>query len=161
MDVLVALAVSIGILIAAWTYIALGTAAALPVWAGIVAWGCFFAAGGKTTGLTKTVASNISGVFWAFVALKLSESLPGIGMLSLLVGVAAFFMVLQSKISLLSFIPGAFLGAATAVSVVSAKGPFPHPWIRTCVALVLGALFGYLSEMLAGAIARKPRRAGL
>jgi hypothetical protein len=68
MDVLVALGVSIGILIAAWTYIALGTAAALPVWAGIVAWGCFFAAGGKTTGLTKTVASNLSGVFWAFVA---------------------------------------------------------------------------------------------
>jgi hypothetical protein len=162
MDVLVALAVSIGILIAAWTYIALGTAAALPVWAGIVAWGCFFAAGGKTTGLTKTVASNLSGVFWAFVALYLSASLPGIGGLSLLVGVAALFMVLQSKIPALSFIPGAFLGAATAVSVVvGAEGKFPHPWVRTVIALVLGAVFGYLSEMLAGAIARKPRRAGL
>ena len=162
MDVLVALGVSIGILIAAWTYIALGTAAALPVWAGIVAWGCFFAAGGKTTGLTKTIASNVSGVFWAFVALYLRASLPGIGALSLLVGVAALFMVLQSKIPALSFIPGAFLGAATAVSVVvGAEGKFPHPWARTVVALVLGAVFGYLSEMLAGAIARKPRRAGL
>ena len=162
MDVLVALGVSIGILIAAWTYIALGTAAALPVWAGIVAWGCFFAAGGKTTGLTKTIASNVSGVFWAFVALYLSASLPGIGALSLLVGVAALFMVLQSKIPALSFIPGAFLGAATAVSVVvGAEGKFPHPWARTVVALILGAVFGYLSEMLAGAIARKPRRAGL
>ena len=162
MDVLVALGVSIGILIAAWTYIALGTAAALPVWAGIVAWGCFFAAGGKTTGLTKTIASNVSGVFWAFVALYLSASLHGIGGLSLLVGVAALFMVLQSKIPALSFIPGAFLGAATAVSVVvGAEGKFPHPWARTVVALVLGAVFGYLSEMLAGAIARKPRRAGL
>ena len=162
MDVLVALGVSIGILIAAWTYIALGTAAALPVWAGIVAWGCFFAAGGKTTGLTKTIASNVSGVFWAFVALYLSASLPGIGALSLLVGVAALFMVLQSKIPALSFIPGAFLGAATAVSVVvGAEGKFPHPWARTVVALVLGAVFGYLSEILAGAIARKPRRAGL
>ena len=161
MDVLVALAVSIGVLIAAWTYIALGPAA-LPVWAGIVAWGCFFAAGGKTTGLTKTIASNVSGVFWAFVALYLSASLPGIGALSLLVGVAALFMVLQSKIPALSFIPGAFLGAATAVSVVvGAEGKFPHPWARTVVALVLGAVFGYLSEMLAGAIARKPRRAGL
>ena len=161
MDVLVALAVSIGVLIAAWTYIALGPAA-LPVWAGIVAWGCFFAAGGKTTGLTKTIASNVSGVFWAFVALYLSASLPGIGALSLLVGVAALFMVLQSKIPALSFIPGAFLGAATAVSVVvGAEGKFPHPWARTVVALILGAVFGYLSEMLAGAIARKPRRAGL
>jgi hypothetical protein len=162
MDVLVALGVSIGILIAAWTYIALGTAAALPVWAGIVAWGCFFAAGGKTTGLTKTIASNVSGVFWAFVALYLSASLPGVGALSLLVGVAALFMVLQSKIPALSFIPGAFLGAATAVSVVvGAEGKFPHPWARTVIALVLGAVLGYLSEMLAGAIARKPRRAGI
>ena len=163
MDVLVALGVSIGILIAAWTYIALGTAAALPVWAGIVAWGCFFAAGGKTTGLTKTIASNLSGVFWAFVALYLNASLHGsVGVLSLLVGVAALFMVLQSKIPALSFIPGAFLGAATAVSVVvGAEGKFPHPWARTVIALILGAVFGYLSEMLAGAIARKPRRAGL
>lgn len=161
MDVLVALAISIGILIAGWTYVALGPAA-LPVWAGIVAWGAFFAAGGKTTGLTKTIASNLSGVFWAFLALYLNASLKGgTGVLALLVGVAAFFMVLQAKIPALSFIPGAFLGAATAVSVVVGAGTtFPHPWIKTVVALVAGAVLGYLSEMLAGAMTRKPRRAG-
>jgi len=72
--------------------------------------------------------------------------------------VAALFMVLQSKIAALSFIPGAFLGAATAVSVVvGANGT----WTRTIVALVAGAVLGYLSEALAGAIARKPRRAGV
>ena len=64
MDMLLALGLVIGVLIAGWTYVALGTAAALPVWAGIVAWGAFFAAGGKTTGLIKTVASNLSGVLW-------------------------------------------------------------------------------------------------
>ena len=158
MDVLVALAVSIGVLIAAWTYIALGPAA-LPVWAGIIAWGCFFAAGGKTTGLTKTIASNLSGVLWAFLALTAANSFGGgLPVLSVCVGVAALFMVLQSKIAVLSFIPGAFLGAATAVSVVvGAKGTYTG----TVIALVAGAVFGYLSEMLAGAIARKPRRAGL
>jgi Protein of unknown function (DUF1097) len=159
MDVLVALAISIGILIAGWTYVALGPAA-LPVWAGIVAWGCFFAAGGKTAGLTKTVAANLSGVFWAFVALYLHGTIGGgTGMLALLVGVVALLMVIQAKIPLLSFIPGAFLGAATAVSVVvGAAGKFPHPWIRTAVALVLGAVLGYLSEMLAGMVSR-PKRA--
>ena len=159
MDVLVALAVSIGILIAAWTYIALGTAAALPVWAGIIAWGCFFAAGGKTTGLTKTIASNLSGVLWAYLALLAANSFGGgVPVLSVCVGVAALFMVLQSKIAALSFIPGAFLGAATAVSVVvGANGT----WTRTIIALVAGAVLGYLSEALAGAIARKPRRAGV
>jgi hypothetical protein len=161
MDVLVALAISIGILIAVWTYIALAVAA-LPVWAGIVAWGCFFAAGGKTTGLSKTIAANLSGVVWAFLALYAAKSLGGsVPILSVCVGVAALFMVLQAKVPALSFIPGAFLGAATAVSVVVGAGAaFPHPWIKTVIALVAGAVFGYISEALAGAIGRKPRRAG-
>ena len=156
MDVLVALAISIGILIAGWTYVALGPAA-LPVWAGIVAWGCFFAAGGKTAGLTKTIASNISGVVWAFLALEAARRFGGgLPVLSVLVGVAALFMVLQAKIPTLSFIPGAFLGAATAVSVVVGAGTtFPHPWVKTIIALVAGAVLGYLSEMLAGAMSRK------
>ena len=157
MDVLVALAISIGILIAAWTYVALGVVA-LPVWAGIVAWGSFFAAGGKTTGLTKTLASNLSGVVWAFVALKGAESFGGgLPVLSAMVGIAALIMVLQAKIPLLSFIPGAFLGAATAVSVVvGAKGT----WTSTIIALIAGAILGYVSEMLAGAISR-PKRAAV
>ncbi|HEY7029246.1 MAG TPA: DUF1097 domain-containing protein [Gemmatimonadales bacterium] len=151
MDMLLALALSIGVLIAGWTYVALGPAA-LPVWAGIVAWGTFFAAGGKTTGLTKTIASNLSGVFWAFVALKLSSTLGGtLPVLSALVGVVALAMVLQSKIAVLSFIPGAFLGAATAVSVVvGASGTYT----KTIVALVAGAVLGFLSEMIAGKIAK-------
>jgi hypothetical protein len=156
MDVLVALGISIGILIAGWTYVALGVAS-LPVWAGIVAWGCFFAAGGKTTGLSKTIAANLSGVLWAFLALTAWKSIGGgVPVLSVLVGVAALFMVLQAKIPPLSFIPGAFLGAATAVSVVvGANGT----WTKTVVALVAGAILGYLSEMLAAAMTRTPRGA--
>jgi hypothetical protein len=78
--------------------------------------------------------------------------------LSLLVGVAALFMVLQAKITALSFIPGAFLGAATAVSVVVGAGAtFPHPWVKTVIALVAGAVLGYISEMLAGAIGGRKR----
>ncbi|MEP7227814.1 MAG: DUF1097 domain-containing protein [Gemmatimonadales bacterium] len=158
MDVLVALAISIGILIAGWTYVALGVAA-LPVWAGIVAWGCFFAAGGKTTGLSKTIASNLSGVVWAFLALEAARRFGGgLPVLSAMVGLAAFFMVLQAKLPALSFIPGAFLGAATAVSVVVGAGTaFPHPWVKTIVALVVGAVLGYVSEMLAGSIGGRKR----
>jgi hypothetical protein len=156
MDALVALALSIGILIAGWTYLALGVAA-LPVWAGIIAWGCFFAAGGKTTGLTKTIAANLSGVLWAFLALYLWNRFGGgVPMLSLLVGVAAFIMVIQAKIPALSFIPGAFIGAATAVSVVvGANGTYTN----TVIALVAGAVFGYVSEMLAGALGPKSAKA--
>jgi hypothetical protein len=147
MDLLLALGISIGVLIAGWTYVALGPGA-LPVWAGIVAWGSFFAAGGKTTGLVKTIASNLSGVLWAFLALQAATRMGGgTTMISIAVGVAALIMVLQAKISTLSFIPGAFLGAATAVSVVvGANGT----WTKTIIALVAGAVLGYLSEMIAG-----------
>ena len=152
MDALLALGLAIGILIAGWTYVAVGVAA-LPVWAGIVAWGCFFAAGGKTEGLMKTIASNLSGVLWAFLALYVWNSAgQGVSLLSLLVGIAAFGMVLQAKLPALGFIPGAFLGAATAVSVVvGASGT----WVSTIIALVAGAVLGYLSEMLAGAMGTK------
>jgi uncharacterized protein DUF1097 len=156
MDALVALALSIGVLIAGWTYVALGPGA-LPVWAGIVAWGCFFAAGGKTEGLMKTIASNLSGVLWAFLALTAWNSFGGgLPVLSVLVGIAAIGMVLQAKIRTLAFIPGAFLGAATTVSVVvGANGTY----IKTMIALVVGAVLGYLSEMLAGALTGSKRAA--
>jgi hypothetical protein len=152
-DVLLALGISIGILIAGWTYVALGPGA-LPVWAGIVAWGCFFAAGGKTAGLTKTIASNLSGVLWAYLALTAANRFGGgLPVLSAMVGIAALIMVLQAKTSALTFIPGAFIGAATAVSVVvGAKDAFDGPWTKTIIALVAGAVLGYLSEMLAGAM---------
>ena len=29
---------------------------------------------------------------------------------------------------------------------------FPHPWVKTIIALVAGAVLGYVSEMLAGSI---------
>ncbi|MEO7476032.1 MAG: DUF1097 domain-containing protein, partial [Gemmatimonadales bacterium] len=153
---LVALALSIGVLIAGWTYVALGPAA-LPVWAGIVAWGCFFAAGGKTDGLLKTITSNLSGVLWAFLALTAWNQFGGgVPVLSVLVGIAAMGMVLQAKLPMLGFIPGAFLGAATAVSVVvGASGS----WGRTVVALVIGAVLGYVSELLAGALTGTAKRA--
>lgn len=151
MDMLLALALSIGVLIAGWTYVALGPAA-LPVWAGIVAWGTFFAAGGKVAGLQKTLASNLSGVLWAFVALTLSARLGGgLPVLSALVGVVAAAMVLQSKLPPLAFIPGAFLGAATTVSVVvGAAGTY----VNTIIALIAGAVLGFLSEFLAGKLAK-------
>ncbi|MBA3658188.1 MAG: DUF1097 domain-containing protein [Gemmatimonadales bacterium] len=157
MGMLVALGLSIAVLIAVWTYLSLAVLA-LPVWVGIIAWAAFFAAGGKTDGLLRTLASTLSGVFWAFVALTLYAQAGGnnVAVLSLLVGLIAFAMVLQSKVSFLAFIPGSFLGAAATVSVVvGANGTYG----KTIVALVAGAVFGFLSEQLAGALSGSTRKA--
>ena len=153
MDMLTALALSIGVLIAIWTYLAVGVVTQLSVWAGIVAWGCFFAAGGKIQGFQKTVFANLSGLIYVFIIMQLLGRLGGgTPVLALLVGVIAFLMVVQSKIAALSFIPGAFIGAAVTVGS-GAKDS--RGYVMLAASLVIGAFLGYLSETLSGALKRK------
>jgi len=150
MDMLTALALSIGVLIALWVKV--GTMASLLVPAGIVAWACFFAAGGKIQGLQKTIAATLSGVVWVWLGMTL------IGMMSMgswgwvIIGVVAFILVFQSRVPALSFIPGAFCGAAVTAwaAPTDLKG-----YLMVAVALVAGAVLGYVSEMGAGMIAKK------
>ncbi len=150
MDMLMALAVSIGVLIALWVKV--GAMASLAVPTGIVAWACFFAAGGKMQGLQKTIAATVSGVVWVWLAMTL------IGMMNMgnyawiIIGIVAFMLVIQSKVAALSFIPGAFCGAAVTAwaAPTDLKG-----YLMVCVALIAGAVLGYVSEMGAGMLARK------
>ena len=120
MDLLVALGISIGILIAAWAYVAVGMPElGLIVWAGIIAWATFYAAGGGMDGLKKAIASNLAGNFWSAVALYVFNAMGGgnVVVLAIIFGIIAFIFCVQAKIPLLSFIPGVFLGAATWVGV--------------------------------------------
>lgn len=160
MDLVVALGISIGILIAAWVYVAVGMPElGLIVWAGIVAWATFYAAGGGASGLQKSIASNLAGNFWAAVALFVTASLGGsLLVLSLAFGVVAFIFCVQSKIPLFAFIPGAFLGAATWVGVDVAGaggdgGVVDMADVMIPVSMVVGAILGYVSEMVGKKIA--------
>jgi len=154
MDTLMALAVSIGVLIALWVkfggLLVPGLAIAVP--AGIVAWACFFAAGGKVQGLQKAIAANLSGVIWVGIAMTIGATGTS-NVAFIFIGIAAFLIVIQSKIALLSFIPGGFCGAAlTAASGVSdVKG-----YLLVALSLVAGAVLGYVSELGAGVLAKKP-----
>src|SRR5437879_12460688 len=95
MDMLMALALSIGILIAAW--VKLGPMANLAVPAGIIAWGCFFAAGGKMQGLQKTVAATISGGFWVWLAMTVvgMMDMGNVGVIS--IGSVGFMCGVESE----------------------------------------------------------------
>ena len=150
MDMLMALAVSIGVLIAVWVKV--GAMASLAVPAGIVAWALFYAAGGKMQGLQKVVASTLSGVVWVWIAMTLIGAMNMGSLTWIIIGVVGFILVIQSKLPALSFIPGAFCGAAVTawMAPTDAKG-----YVMVAVALVAGAVLGYLSEMGAGMIARK------
>lgn len=156
MDLLVALGISIGVLIAAWVYVALSMPdLQLIAWAGIIAWATFYAAGGGGTGLQKAIASNLVGNFWAAAVLYLSAMLAPDNVLILagLLGVAAFIFCLESRIPILSFIPGAFLGAATwvGVDVAGASGDggiVDMADIMIPLSMVIGAILGLVSEVI-------------
>ena len=150
MDMLTALALSIGILIALWVKV--GTMASLRVPAGIVAWACFFAAGGRTLGLQKTIAATLSGVVWVGLAMALIWTTHMGSWSWIIIGVVAFMLVLQSRVQILSFIPGAFCGAAVTAWAAPSD---PKGYLMVAVALVAGAVLGYISEMGAGMIAKK------
>jgi hypothetical protein len=150
---LVALGISIGVLAGLFTWFALSVTslgswtAPFVVWIGFAAWACFYAAGGGVPGLTKTVASTVSGLAWGWLILwaaaKVSSGSAAV--LGLFVAVAAFGMCVQAAWGPLAFIPGAFVGAAAYFGNL---GIF---W-ATLASLVVGTLLAFASERLAGAI---------
>lgn len=155
MGLLLALGISIGVLIAGWVYVAVGIPELhLIVWPGIIAWGTFYAANGGVSGLTKTIASNLVGNFWAAVALTIFLQIGGgVVTLAILVGIIAFIFCIEAKIDLFSFIPGAFLGAATWVGVDVAGagadgGAFNVGDLMISVSMIAGAVLGYISELI-------------
>ena len=72
--------------------------------------------------------------------------------------IIAFIMCVQANLPLLSFIPGAFLGAATWVGA-GGGGALTRASLMIPLSMVLGALFGFLSEALAKKISGAPARA--
>src|SRR5260370_15837121 len=107
MDMLMALAVSIGVLIAVWVKFGGMLVPGLPIAvpAGIIAWACFYAAGGKTQGLQKAIAATVSGVVWVLLAHLLISALGLQSLAWIVIGVVAFLIAMQSRIPALSFIP--------------------------------------------------------
>src|SRR5215471_6354250 len=98
MSPLVALSVSIGVLGAVWAYLALGPLAGFVlVWAGFIAWGCFFHTGGDQKALVKTIVGNAYGAIVAWIALLIITHLPenslGAVLPAIVVGVTVFFLV--------------------------------------------------------------------
>jgi Protein of unknown function (DUF1097) len=178
MPQLVALSLSIAVLGAIWAYLALGPLAGFVlVWAGFIAWGCFFHTGGDQKALIKTICGNIWGVFVAWIALLIIVNANG-GLVvnAIIVGVTVFFLVIVAKVDQLSAVPANVYGYASTVAYslhqasaagatpdVAGTGPlfsltapnFGNPLVLLIVSMVLGAIFGYVSGQLAGVLGKK------
>lgn len=156
--------VSIGLLAVVDTYLT-ATVLPVPVWVTFIAWASFFILGGGRRGLLRSLACNLSGLAISALTLLAIASTAGTPMIAaLLVGLGSAAMVQASKLPPLSALPAVVWGFASTVGTTVATGkPITAPgldnpvWI-TAAALVIGALFGYVSEWLGEALSEKAVR---
>jgi hypothetical protein len=162
MPKLIALAVSVGVLavLATWIFgLDPLVVAKLQVWQAFIAWGCHFHSGGKFTGTRNTVLCMSFGAVVGMVAVLLAGQLGAIGTLAapVAVGLGATVIVLASAIPLLAVIPASVYGfASIAGLILLGTGVSPtSALVPTILSIIIGAAFGYVSEVVAGALAKK------
>lgn len=167
MSKLTALALSIAVLGGVWAFLALGPlAGSVLVWAGFIAWGCYFHTGGDNAALQKTIVGMIYGAVIAGIALALvvtnPVSLPAAIAAPVYIAVTVFFLVIVAGINLLSVVPANVYGyAATAGYALSTNTAasysamnLSNPTLIVALSVVFGAVFGLLSGKLAGVLGK-------
>jgi Protein of unknown function (DUF1097) len=178
MPQLVALSLSIAVLGGIWAFIALKVG--LLVWAGFIAWGCYFHSGGDQKALIKTICGNVYGIIVAWIALliifKAGVGDMGLIPIAIVVAVTVFFLVIVASIDQLSVVPANVYGYAATVAWslsapslagatpdVAGTGPLQslvspslgNPLVVLIVSMVIGAIAGYVSGLAAGALGKK------
>lgn len=165
MSKLTALALSIAVLGGIWAYLALGPLSGMVlVWAGFIAWGCFFHSGADAAALQKTIVGMIYGAIIAGIALFLVGlnplGLPGAVGPAVYIAVTVFLLVIVAGCSLLSTVPANVYGyAATAAYALQTPDvggvtvpDLSNPVLIIALSTVIGAVFGLLSAKLSDII---------
>ncbi|MBE0546085.1 MAG: DUF1097 domain-containing protein [Rubrivivax sp.] len=159
MSILIALTVCIGLLSVVATWLFLGPLAALnfQIWQAFLAWASFYHCGGKADGLKKTVICMSFGAVVGMLSVMLAGQLGALGALAapVAVGIGAAVIVQASQLSVLSTIPSSVYGFGAVAGFILLKGLAPMDAILPTIgSIVLGAIFGWLSEALAGKLAK-------
>ncbi|NRB22421.1 DUF1097 domain-containing protein [Shewanella sp.] len=135
-------AISAGLLAAVWAGIA--DTFSLVTWIGFLACSTYFAQPKPGfQGVLMSWATNLSGVFWAWIVICGSGYFESAFVGVLLTGIVTSAMCLQASYHKLAFIPGAFIGCC----VTFAMG---GDIAKILPALILGALLGYSMVLLTG-----------
>ena len=164
MDIITALAVSIGLLGAVATYLFL-TVGTIQIWIGFIGWASFYHCGCGVDGLRKSISANLWGVVMATIALLLitqvNLGLPPVLLASLVVGATACILVLGAKFEPFGAIPATVYGFASTAGYGLLSGAdittvnLANPLICVAISLVVGGLFGIVSERFGGMMTAK------
>ncbi|HET7851887.1 MAG TPA: DUF1097 domain-containing protein [Methyloceanibacter sp.] len=155
-----ALAISLGVLGAVATWLFLGPLGGmLAIWAAFIAWGCYYHSGGKESGLQSTIICTAVGAVVGGITLKLagmSIGLPETMWTAMCVGLGVAAMVLLANVPMFASIPAQVYGFASVVAYAMLKGgsvteaSMANPVVVIILSMILGAVFGYVSEKVAG-----------
>jgi len=163
-----ALAISVGVLGAIATWLFLGPLGGmLAIWAAFIAWGCFFHCGGKETGLQSAILGNIAGAvvagitLWVATQTGIADKLGLPIWAGICVGVGVAVMVLLANIPIFAAIPAQVYGFASVVALTllgNGAGnltaiSMENPVIVIIISMIVGAIFGWVSEKVAGMLA--------
>jgi Protein of unknown function (DUF1097) len=174
MDLITALAVSIGVLGGIATLVLLSPIGmGIQIWVAFIAWASFYHCGGKEAGLTKALTNNIFGAIMALIALILVTQIPLGGVLGvplwagICVLVTVFVLVYAAKTPALSDIPAGVLGYAAVAGLALTgnklgavtSGSLDNPFIVGVISLIIGAILGYISQKIALALVKEPQAA--
>lgn len=138
MSTLVAISLTTGILSGLWGWVAISLG--LLSWAGFLGCTSYFASPNDgLKGLSVSLITNMSGVFWAMVIIYASQfaSLEILGYV--ITALVAFLMCVQAKQAWLGYIPGTFIGSC---ATFAADGN----WKLVIPSLILGGIFVYLMK---------------
>ena len=143
------MSIAAGLLAGAW--IEISTLIGIPAWIGFAGCSSFFVGGGKLEGAIKSVFGNLSGVFWATVAILICNWVPFTGVGAVTAGAISFMMCWQSQISWLGIIPTAFIGCFVTYGVAG-------DYTTAVAGLLCGAIYGVSMESLTNLIHRYTKK---
>ena len=163
-----ALAISVGVLggIATWLFLGpLG--GVLAIWAAFIAWGCFFHCGGSESGLQSAILGNIAGAIiagitlWVATQTGLADKLGLPIWAGICVGIGVAAIVLLANVQIFAAIPAQVYGFAAVVALTlltNAAGnltsaSMANPVVVIILSMIVGAIFGWVSEKVAGMLA--------
>jgi hypothetical protein len=153
MDMVIALALTVGVLVA--VFVKVSAMISMLWYVGVIGWACFVAAGGKWNGVKRAALAGLAGMFWVAAAEATSLMSGQMQLEWVFLGIAAFLIVIESKLSWFSFIPAALAGGA----VIGAGGPVgifdAVTNLRLAIVFVLGIVLGLVAEMIAGMLGKK------
>lgn len=160
MPLLIALAISIGVLAVVATFLFLGPLAAfgVQIWQAFVAWACYFHSGGKPASARTTIVCMSFGIVVGALSVMLAGQLGSLGSLAApaAVGIGAAVIVLAAHIGLLATIPACVYGFACVAGLILLKSVAPvDAIVPSIVSIAIGAGFGWASEALAGMLTKK------